>query len=98
MRDALNATGRPIVFSVCEWGVQDPARWAPAVGNSWRVSNDIGPPPSWDNLIRIINQVVPITQFASPGAFNDLDLLEVGNSGLSTEEQETHFAFWAAAK
>ncbi|EIN10710.1 glycoside hydrolase [Punctularia strigosozonata HHB-11173 SS5] len=98
MRDALNSTGRPIVFSVCEWGVQDPARWASEVGNSWRVSNDIGPPPSWDNLVRIINQVVPITQFASPGAFNDLDLLEVGNQGLTTAEQETHFAFWAAAK
>lgn len=98
MRDALNSTGRPIVFSVCEWGVQDPARWAPEVGNSWRISNDIGPPPSWDNLVRIINQVVPITHFASPGAFNDLDLLEVGNDGLTTAEQETHFAFWAAAK
>ncbi|KAH0585890.1 hypothetical protein H2248_007171 [Termitomyces sp. 'cryptogamus'] len=99
MRDALNATRRPIVFSICEWGVQDPARWpAGAVGNSWRISNDIGPPASWDNLFRIINQVVPITQFAGPGAWNDLDLLEVGNSGLSTAEQQTHFAFWAAAK
>ncbi|KNZ73148.1 putative alpha-galactosidase D [Termitomyces sp. J132] len=88
----------------------DPARWpAGAVGNSyvlsysarlelWRISNDIGPPASWDNLFRIINQVVPITQFAGPGAWNDLDLLEVGNSGLSTAEQQTHFAFWAAAK
>jgi hypothetical protein len=38
MRDALNATGRPILFSICEWGVQDPARWAPSVGNSWRMS------------------------------------------------------------
>ncbi|KAG6898423.1 hypothetical protein C0992_004134 [Termitomyces sp. T32_za158] len=95
MRDALNATQRPIVFSVCEWGVQDPARWpASAVGNS----NDIGPPASWDNLFRIINQVVPITQFAGPGAWNDLDLLEVGNTGLTAAEQQTHFAFWAAAK
>ncbi|KAG6812301.1 hypothetical protein H0H92_003474 [Tricholoma furcatifolium] len=99
MRDALSATGRPIVFSICEWGVQDPARWpASEVGNSWRISNDIGPPASWDNLFRIINQVVPITGFASSGAWNDLDLLEVGNSGLTTDEQQTHFAFWAAAK
>ncbi|KAG6919265.1 hypothetical protein DXG01_008061 [Tephrocybe rancida] len=95
MRDALGATHRPIVFSICEWGVQDPARWpASAVGNS----NDIGPPASWDNLFRIINQLVPITQFAGPGAWNDLDMLEVGNSGLTTTEQQTHFAFWAAAK
>ncbi|KAJ3843756.1 glycoside hydrolase family 27 protein [Lentinula raphanica] len=99
MRDALAATGRPILFSACEWGVQDPARWpASAVANSWRISNDIGPPASWDNLFRIINQLVPITGFAGPGGWNDLDLLEVGNDGLTTTEQQTHFAFWAAAK
>ncbi|KAJ6508283.1 glycoside hydrolase family 27 protein [Mycena sanguinolenta] len=99
MADALNATGRHILFSACEWGVQDPARWpASAVANSWRISNDIGPPASWDNLFRIINQLVPITQFAGPGGFNDLDMLEVGNSGLTADEQQTHFAFWAAAK
>jgi len=61
--------------------------------------NDIGPPPSWDNLFRIINQLVPITGFAGPGGWNDLDLLEVGNAdGLTMAEQQTHFAFWAAAK
>ncbi|KXN82791.1 putative alpha-galactosidase D [Leucoagaricus sp. SymC.cos] len=95
MRDALAATKHPIVFSICEWGVQDPARWpASAVGHS----NDIGPPASWDNLFRIINELVPITQFAGPGGWNDLDMLEVGNSGLTAAEQQTHFAFWAAAK
>ncbi|EIM91672.1 glycoside hydrolase [Stereum hirsutum FP-91666 SS1] len=98
MRNALEATGRPILFSICEWGLQDPARWASDVGNSWRISNDIGPPPSWDNLFRIINEVVPVTGFAGPGGFNDLDLLEVGNNGLTVEEQKTHFAFWAAIK
>ncbi|KAF8215018.1 glycoside hydrolase family 27 protein [Mycena galopus ATCC 62051] len=99
MENALAATGRPILFSACEWGVQDPARWpASSVANSWRISNDIGPPPSWDNLFRIINQLVPITQFAGPGGFNDLDMLEVGNTGLTADEQQTHFAFWAAAK
>ncbi|KAJ7643727.1 glycoside hydrolase superfamily [Roridomyces roridus] len=90
---------RPILFSACEWGVQDPARWpASTVANSWRIANDIGPPASWDNLFRIINQLVPITQFAGPGGFNDLDLLEVGNTGLTAAEQQTHSAFWAAAK
>ncbi|CAK5267849.1 unnamed protein product [Mycena citricolor] len=99
MQSGLAATGRAINFAACEWGVQDPARWpASSVANSWRIANDIGPPPSWDNLFRIINQLVPITQFAGPGGFNDLDLLEVGNSGLSVDEQQTHFAFWAAVK
>ncbi|KZT18611.1 carbohydrate-binding module family 35 protein [Neolentinus lepideus HHB14362 ss-1] len=98
MRDALNSTSRPVVYSVCEWGVQDPARWATSVGNSWRISNDVGPPNSWANIVRIINQVVPVTGFAGPGAWNDLDLLEVGNTGLSVAEQQSHFAFWAAVK
>ncbi|KAF9029907.1 glycoside hydrolase family 27 protein [Hymenopellis radicata] len=97
MRDALADLDRPILYSACEWGVQDPARWPGAeVANSWRISNDIG--PSWVNVFRIINQVVPITQFAEPGAWNDLDLLEVGNSPFTEAEQLTHFAFWAAVK
>lgn len=99
MRDALTATHRPIVFSICNWGVQDPARWpASAVGNSWRIANDIGPPPSWDNLFRIINQLAPIAGFAEVGGWNDLDLLEVGHPELTIAEQQTHFAFWAAVK
>jgi alpha-galactosidase len=60
--------------------------------------NDIGPPVSWDQLIRIINQLVPITSFAGPGHWNDLDLLEVGNAGLTDAEQQTHFSFWSAVK
>jgi alpha-galactosidase len=47
---------------------------------------------------RKCSQVLPITGFAGPGGWNDLDLLEVGNSGLTLAEQQTHFAFWAAAK
>ncbi|KAG7088062.1 hypothetical protein E1B28_012094 [Marasmius oreades] len=100
MRDSLAATKRPILFAACEWGLQDPARTWPggSVANSWRMSNDIGPPPSWANLMRIINQVVPITGFAGPGGFNDLDMLYVGHNELTAAEQQTHFSFWAAAK
>ncbi|KAJ7015959.1 glycoside hydrolase family 27 protein [Mycena alexandri] len=99
MSNALAATGRPILFSACEWGVQDPARWpASAVANSWRISNDIGPPASWDNLFRIIKSAFALSPFYVPGGFNDLDMLEVGNSGLTADEQQTHFAFWAAVK
>lgn len=60
--------------------------------------NDIGPPPSWDNLFRIINQLAPIAGFAEVGGWNDLDLLEVGHPELTIAEQQTHFAFWAAVK
>jgi alpha-galactosidase len=47
MTDALNKTGRSIFFSMCEWGVEDPATWAPGVGNSWRTTGDI-----WDSWNR----------------------------------------------
>ena len=57
--------------------------------------NDIGPPASWDNLFRIINQVVPVTGFAGPGAFNDLDMLEVGNGGMTFDEYGNHERLWA---
>lgn len=53
-------------------------------------SNDIGPPASWDSIFRILNQVVPITQFAQPGGWNDLDLLYVGSNLLTAAEQQTH--------
>ncbi|KAI0031218.1 glycoside hydrolase family 27 protein [Vararia minispora EC-137] len=97
MRDALKATGKAVVFSMCEWGLQDPARWPGTdFGHSWRMSNDIA--DSWADVLRIINELVPITGFAGPGGFNDMDLLEVGNSGMTIDEQTSHFAFWAAAK
>ena len=41
MRDALNKTGRHIFYSMCEWGQDNPATWAPKVGNSWRTTGDI---------------------------------------------------------
>ncbi|KAF9235698.1 glycoside hydrolase family 27 protein [Melanogaster broomeanus] len=96
MRDALASTGHDVVYSICEWGIQDPARWAGSVGNSWRIANDIG--PSFASFQRIINQLVPVTQFAGPSTWNDLDLLEVGNGGLTKDEWSMQFAFWAAAK
>ena len=49
MRDALNMSGRPILFSMCEWGVEDPATWAPAVGNSWRTTSDIQ--DNWQSML-----------------------------------------------
>ena len=71
MRDALKATGVDIAYSLCEWGLQDPARWPGAsYGNSWRMSNDIA--DSWNDVFRIINELVPIAGLAAPGGFNDM--------------------------
>jgi alpha-galactosidase len=93
MRDALAATGRPIVYSICEWGVNSPWLWAPQVGNLWRTTGDIG--DSWNSLKSIIRQNLPLAPYAGAGAFNDPDMLEVGNGGMTDTEYRTHFAMWS---
>lgn len=96
MRDALNATGRPILFSMCEWGVNDPATWAPSVGNSWRTTGDIS--DNWDSMISRIDYNDHWAGYAGPGAWNDPDMLEVGNGGMTTAEYRTHFSLWCISK
>jgi alpha-galactosidase len=96
MSSAILATKRQILFQICEWGVDFPALWAPALGNSWRVTNDII--PYYRTIPRILNQVVPQTQFAGPGHWLDLDMLEVGNGVFTTPEEQTHFSLWAILK
>ena len=93
MRDALAATGRPIVYSLCEWGVNHPWTWAGDVGNLWRTTGDIS--DNWGSLKSIINQNAPLDQYAHPGAWNDPDMLEVGNGGMSDTEYKSHFSLWA---
>ena len=93
MRDALAATGRPIVYSICEWGVNDPASWAGDVGNLWRTTGDIG--DNWSSLKSIIEQNAPLSDAAHPGAWNDPDMLEIGNGGMTDTEYKTHFSLWA---
>ena len=96
MQDALNATGRSIVYAICEWGVDFPSAWAPATGNTWRVTNDII--PVWRTIPRILNQVVPQTSYAGPGHWLDLDMLEVGNNVFTKAEEQTHFSMWSTIK
>ncbi|GAB4814199.1 hypothetical protein N2152v2_001245 [Parachlorella kessleri] len=96
MRDALNKTGRPIIYSLCEWGLEDPWQWAPTVGNSWRTTDDIA--PSWDSILAKLDNTLSLAQFAGPGAWNDPDMLEVGNGNLLLGEQRAHFALWALLK
>jgi len=93
MRDALQATGRPIVYSICEWGVNDPWTWAGDVGHLWRTTGDIS--DNWGSLKSIIEQNAPLSQYAQPGAWNDPDMLEVGNGGMTDTEYKTHFSLWA---
>jgi alpha-galactosidase len=101
MSQALRASGRPIVFSICEWGSTKPWLWAQGVGQLWRATGDIQ--DCWDcsrswggmGVVHIIDQVAELYPFAGPGHWNDPDMLEVGNGGMSLVENRTHFSFWA---
>ncbi|KAJ5819572.1 hypothetical protein N7474_005163 [Penicillium riverlandense] len=96
MTKALAAQNRSMLFQICDWGVDFPALWAPTLGNTWRISNDII--PDWRTIFRILNQAVPSTSFAGPGQWPDLDMLEVGNDVFTTPEEQTHFSMWAILK
>ncbi|CAF3158558.1 unnamed protein product [Rotaria sp. Silwood2] len=96
MRDALNASGRPIFFSMCEWGVDTPALWAANVGNSWRTTGDIR--DNWDYMMFNIDINNNFADKAGPGGWNDPDMLEIGNGGMTDAEYVTHFSLWAISK
>jgi alpha-galactosidase len=94
MGKALQATGRPIVFSLCQYGWDAVWEWAPALGgNSWRTTGDIS--PDWDRIYAILSQQDGLAKYAGPGHWNDPDMLEVGNGKLSLEENRSHFSMWA---
>lgn len=105
MRDALYAAGRPIVFSICEWGDNKPWLWGGKIGHSWRTSGDIYPcwnceydHGSWSSwgVLRILDMRKRdnIRQYAGSGHWNDFDMLEVGN-GMRVNEDRAHFTLWA---
>jgi alpha-galactosidase len=97
MRDALKAasqaTGRPIVYSICEWGENKPWEWAGDVGQLWRTTGDIS--DNWGSMLSIMKQNLPLARYAGPGRWNDPDMLEVGNGGMTDTEYRTHFSMWS---
>lgn len=92
-RDALRRTGRPIVLSICEWGSNQPWEWAPAIGNLWRTTDDIS--DSWGSMLGNLDQSAQHATVAGPGHWNDPDMLEVGNGGMTDGEYRAHFSMWA---
>jgi alpha-galactosidase len=100
MRDALAKSGRPIVFSLCEWGSTQPWLWAKDVGNLWRATGDItdkwssGKADDGLGVVEILDLVEPLASYAGPGHWNDPDMLEVGNGGMNATEYRAHFAMW----
>jgi len=96
MSKALLKQKRPIFFSLCEWGVDNPASWAAQIGNSWRTTGDIS-----DNWNSMINNAIDTNwewEKAGPGGWNDPDMLEVGNGGMNFEEYKIHMSLWCVMK
>jgi len=107
MRAALDASGRAIVLSICEWGTAKPWLWGKEVGgNLWRTTGDISDKwagqTKWpdgsccsNGMLAILDQQVGLQSYAGPGHWNDPDMLEVGNGGMSETEYRVHFSLWA---
>lgn len=103
MREALHEAARPIVFSICEWGDNQPWEWAQEIGHLWRTTGDIyncwncehnhGTWSSW-GVLRILDMQAGLREHAGPGKWNDPDMMEVGN-GMSEAEDRSHFSMWA---
>ncbi|GKU98531.1 hypothetical protein SLEP1_g11524 [Rubroshorea leprosula] len=96
MSEALLNVNRPILYSICEWGEENPATWAGLYGNAWRTTGDIN--GTWASLISIADANDIWGRYAGPGRWNDPDMLEVGNGGMNLEENRSHFSIWALMK
>ena len=94
MDAALQKTGRPIVYSLCQYGKDDVWKWGAAVGgNLWRTTEDIS--DSYLSMAAIGFGQIDLARYAGPGHWNDPDMLEVGNGGMNEEEYRTHMSLWA---
>jgi alpha-galactosidase len=100
MRDALAKSGRPILFSICEWGSTKPWLWGKDVGNMWRSTGDIinkwSGSEKWGGVgvVQILDLLDGLQTYAGPGHWNDPDMLEVGNGVLTDTEARAHFSMW----
>lgn len=103
MRDAIRSAGRPMLFSMCEWGDNKPWEWGADIGHSWRTTGDIY--PCWDceinhgswsafGVLRILDKQAGLRKHAGPGHWNDMDMMEVG-MGMTEDEDRAHFSIWA---
>jgi alpha-galactosidase len=100
MRDAIYQAGRPMVFSLCDWGWSKPWLWAKDVGHLWRATDDIM--DCWDceddrnngGFTVLLDRVADLYSYSGPDHWNDPDMLEVGNSGLTVSESRAHFSLW----
>lgn len=100
MSDAIKESGRPIVLSICEWGENEPWKWGKGIGHLWRVTADIRDCYEclfdWGGvgIMNIIDKMADLYPYAGPGHWNDAEMLEVGNGGMTRDEYITHFSMW----
>ncbi|MCC8072991.1 MAG: alpha-galactosidase [Clostridiales bacterium] len=87
-----NIEEKPILFSICEWGTSHPWLWGAKSGNMWRTTHDIM--PKWTSIITIYRRSIKMYRYSKPGAWNDPDMLEVGNGKLTENENKAHFSLW----
>ena len=83
---------KPIIYSICEWGFNRPWKWGAEAGNLWRTTGDIR--ANWTSVMMIYEFTVRLAKYSAPGAWNDPDMLEVGNGDLTHEENKSHFSLW----
>lgn len=92
MRRALDATGREIVLSISEYGVEQPWEWADGIAEMYRTTFDIW--PTWSSVYSLLNQQLPLLVHSRPGCWADPDMLQVGNGDLNRDENRSHMALW----
>eukprot|EP01133_Synstelium_polycarpum_P005623 gene5623-6486_t len=81
MSEALNATGRPIYFSICSWGTNSPWKWGYTAGNSWRTTKDIK--DTWESFLYNLEQQIPLTSYAQIGGWNEVIAINQDPMGKS---------------
>ncbi len=99
-RDGIKESGRPMLLSLCNWGVDKPWLWGRQMGQLWRTAGDLV--PCWDckkdwggaGVVPTLDKQLGLESYSGPGGWNDPDMLQVGNSGLSLEESRAHFSLW----
>lgn len=100
MSDAIKEAGRPVILSICEWGENDPWKWGKGIGHLWRVTADIRDCYNcvfdWGGVgvVNVIDKMANLYPYAGPGHWNDAEMLEVGNGGMTKDEYITHFSMW----
>ena len=94
MGEALEHSGRPMVYSLCQYGLTDVWTWGTKVGgNLWRTTGDIR--DTWDSMDKIGFSQIAISSYTRPGHWNDPDMLEIGNGGMNADEYRTHMSLWS---